>query len=101
MSTQTRRNTFALIKEATPPHKIGSSLKLVDKFTYQGSSLSSTEKDMNTRLAKAWTAIDKLSVIWKLDLTDKTKGSFFQAVVVWILLYGYITWTLTNFWRKS
>ena len=42
----------------------GSSLKLVD-FTYQGSRVSSTEKDINTRLTKAWTAIDKLSIIWK------------------------------------
>ena len=31
----------------------GSSQKLVDKFTYQGSSVSSTEKNINTRLAKA------------------------------------------------
>ena len=40
-----------------------SSLKLVDKFTYLGSSVSSTEKDIDTRLTKAWTAIDKLSII--------------------------------------
>ena len=59
----------------------GTSLKLVDKFTYQESSVSSTEKDINTRLTKAWTAIDKLSIIWKSDLTDKMKRSFFQAVV--------------------
>ena len=38
----------------------GTSLKLVDKFTYLGSSLSSTEKDIDTRLTKAWAAIDKL-----------------------------------------
>ena len=31
----------------------GSSLKLVDKFTYLGSSVSSTETDINSRLAKA------------------------------------------------
>ena len=31
----------------------GSPLKLVDKFTYLGSSVSSTEKDINTQLAKA------------------------------------------------
>ena len=72
----------------------GSSLKLVDKFTYLGSSNSSTEKDINTRLTKAWTAIDKLSVIWKSDLTDKMKCSFFQATVMSILLYGCTTWTL-------
>ena len=41
----------------------GTSLKLVNKFTYLGSSVSSTEKDIDTRLTKAWTAIDKLSII--------------------------------------
>ena len=71
------------------------SLKLVDKFTYLGSSTSSTEKDVDTRLTKAWAAIDKLSIIWKSDLTDKMKRSFFQAAVVSILLYGCTTWTLT------
>ena len=55
-----------------------SSLKLVDKFTYLGSSVSSTEKDINTRLAKPWTAFDRLSVIWKSNQTDKIKRSFFQ-----------------------
>ena len=66
----------------------GTSLKLVDKFTYLGSSVSSTEKDTDTRLTKAYAAIDRLSIIWKSDLTDKTKRSFFQAAVVSILLYG-------------
>ena len=79
----------------------GSSLKLVDKFTYQGSSVSSTEKDIDTRLTKAWTAIDKLSVIWKSDLTDKMKRGFFQAAVVSILLYGCTTWTLTKLREKK
>ena len=74
----------------------GASLKLVDKFTYLGSSVSSTEKDIDTRLTKAWTAIYRLSIIWKLDLTDKMKRSFFQATVASILLYGCTTWTLTK-----
>ena len=39
-----------------------STMKLVDKFTYLGSSVSSTEIDINTRQAKAWTAIGRLSV---------------------------------------
>ena len=60
------------------------------------SSVSSTEKDIDTRLTKAWTAIDRLSIIWKSDLTDKMKRSFFQAAVVSILLYGCTTWTLTK-----
>ena len=49
-----------------------SSLELVDEFPYQGSSVSSTQTDINTQLAKAWTAINRLSVIWKSSLTDKT-----------------------------
>ena len=74
----------------------GTSLKLVDKFTYLGSSVSSTEKDIDTRLTKAWTAIDRLSIIWKSDLIDKMNRSFFQAAVVSILLYECTTWTLTK-----
>ena len=74
----------------------GSSLKLVDKFTYLGSSVSSTEKDIDTRLTKVWTAFDRLSIIGKSNLTDKMKRSFFQAAVVSILLYGCTTWTLTK-----
>ena len=79
----------------------GTSLKLVDKFTYLGSSVSSTEKDFDTRLTKAWTAIDRLSIIWKSDLTDKMKCSFFQAGVVSTLLYGCTTWTLTKRLKKK
>ena len=77
------------------------SLKLVDKFTYLGSSISSTEKDIDTRLTKAWTAIDKLSIIWKSNLTNKIKRSFFQAAVASILLYGCTTWTLTKRLEKK
>ena len=79
----------------------GTPLKLVDKFTYLGSSVESTENDIETRLAKAWTAINRLSIIWKSDLTDKTKRSFFQAAVTSILLYGCTTWTLTKRLEKK
>ena len=79
----------------------GTSLKLVDKFTYLGNSVSSTEKDIDTRLTKAWTAINRLSIIWKSDLTDKMKPSFIQAAVVLILLYGCTTWMLTKQLKKK
>ena len=77
------------------------SLKLVDKFTYLGSSVSSTKKDIDTWLTKAWTAIDRLSIIWKSDLTNKMKYSFFQAAVMLIQLYGCTTWTLTKRLEKK
>ena len=79
----------------------GTPLKLVEKFTYLGSSVSSTEKDIETRLTKAWTAINRLLIIWKSDLTDKMKRSFFQAAVTSILLYGCTTWTLTKRLEKK
>ena len=69
--------------------------------TYLGSSITSTEKDIDTRLTKAWTAINRLSIVWKSDLTDKMKHSFFQAVVASILLYGCTTWTLTKRLEKK
>ena len=89
----------------------GTSLRLVDKFTYlvvcrcrfrlMRRYVSSTENDIDTRLTKAWTAIDRLSIIWKSDQTDEMKRSFFQAAVVSILLYGCTTWTLTKRLEKK
>ena len=49
------------------------------------------KRDIDTRLTKAWTAINRQSITWKSALTDKMKRSFFQAVVVSILLYGCTT----------
>ena len=79
----------------------GTPLKLVHKFTYLGSSVESTEKDIDTRLTKAWTAINRLLIIWKSDLTDKMKRNFFQAAVTSIRLYGCTTWTLTKEAREK
>ena len=70
-------------------------------YIYLGSSVSSTEKDIDTQLTKSWRAIDRLLVIWKSNLTDKMKHSFFQAAVVPILLYGCTTWTLTKHMYKK
>ena len=66
-----------------------------------GSSVSSIEKVIDRRQTKTWTDIDKLAVIWKSDLTDKMKRSFFQAAVVSILLDGCSTWTLTKRLEKK
>ena len=79
----------------------GTPLKQADKFTYLGSSVSSTERDIDTRLTKAWAANSRLSIIWKSDLTDKMKRSFFQAAIVSILLYGCKTQTLPRRLEKK
>ena len=99
MSTQT---DYMCFNQRTDISIINSSsLKQVDKFTYLESSGLSTKTDINTGLAKAWIAIDGLSVIWKPDQTDKMKRSFFQAAVVSILLYGCTRWTLTKLTEKT
>ena len=77
-------------------------LKLVVKFTIIGRSISSTKYNINTRLAMAWTATDRLSVILKSDLTDKIKSSFFQGsgridTAIW-MHYVDVNY---NVWRKS
>ena len=61
-------------------------LKLVDKFTYLGkrisrqkdyfASVSSTEKEIDMKQTKAWTAIDKLSITWKSELEKKLDGNY-------------------------
>ena len=74
----------------------GRPLELVNIFTYLGSNISSTESNVNIRLAKACTAIDRLLIIWKSDRSSKIKRYFFRAVAVSILLYGCTIWILTK-----
>ena len=71
-------------------------LKNVNEFSYLGSNIASTEKDVVTRITKAWTALDILRMIWKSTLPDGMKRQFFRAVVELVLVYGLSTWTLTK-----
>ena len=76
-------------------------LKSIDQFTYLGSNISSNESDVITWLAKAWTAIDWLSIIWKSDCSNKIKQGFFQTVAVSVLLYGCTSSTQTKCIEKN
>ena len=93
--------TFVLVVLLLPGHMWGSIGVQHLWARPWGSSVSSTEKDIDTRLTKVWTAINRLLIIWKSDLTDKMKRSFFQTAVVSILLYGCTTWTLTKRLEKK
>ena len=79
----------------------GGSLKLAVKFTYLGSSFSSAKNEINRRLAMALITIDRLSIIWKSDLSDEIKHNSFQAAIVSFLLNECITWTLTKRIEKT
>ena len=71
-------------------------LKVVDQFIYLCNNISSTERDVNVNIVKVWTAVDRLSTMWKSDLSDKIKREIFPAAAVSVLLYGCTTWTITN-----
>ena len=71
-------------------HKMG----LVSiQFIHLSSNISSTESDVNIRIGKAWTAIDRLTAIEKSDLSDKIERELFQTVVISVLLHGCTTKT--------
>ena len=71
-------------------------LKSVDNFVYLGSNIASTQTDVEARIAKAWSIINKLSIIWKSNLSEKLKRNFFRATAGSVLLYDSTTWTLTK-----
>ena len=68
----------------------------VNQFTYLGGSIASSETNVNIRIDKTWTAIDRFSTKWKSDLYDKIKRKVFQSVTVPVLLYGCTTRTLAK-----
>ena len=71
-------------------------LKMVDDFQYLGSRIASTEKDITMCIGKAWSALQKLNVIWKSRLKRQLKINLFRATVETVLTYNATTWTLTK-----
>ena len=69
--------------------KVGSE---IEHLMYRGKNISFPQSHIIIRLGKVWTAIERLSTIWKSDITDKIKLNFFQAVAVLVLMYGWTTW---------
>ena len=51
---------------------------------------------MKIRIAKAWAALNKIDAVWKSDLSNDLKRSFFRATVESVMMYGATTWTLTK-----
>ena len=86
-------------------------------LVYIWSSVSSTETHIDTWLAKAWPAYNSQSVLWKSDLTDKMKRSYFPGscrvdAAIWTLNkrmekkldgnYTRMLWAiLNNFWKQQ
>ena len=73
----------------------GESRESVESFTNLGSEISSTKKQMEIRIAKAWTALNKMDTFWKSVLSDNLRRSFFRATVESVLMYSASAWSLT------
>ena len=73
----------------------GNMIKRVEDFKYLGSYIKSTDRYVDIRIAKAWTALNSMQSIWKSKLSEGLKINFFRAVVESVLVYGSVTWTLT------
>ena len=69
-------------------------------FKYLGAWCDKS-RDIQTRKAQAWQALNKMVKIWKSDLANTLKLRFFRATVETILLYGCATWSLTEAEEKS
>ena len=74
---------------------------VVEDFNYLGSCIALTKNNIDTRLSKAWAALNKLDVIWKSSLPDYLKRNYFQATVESVLVYGATSWTITKSLEKT
>ncbi|XP_047488678.1 uncharacterized protein LOC125039003 [Penaeus chinensis] len=79
----------------------GGVLKRVDDFLYLGTWIGSSAKDIETRISKAWVAMNKMELIWKSDIPKETNISFFRTTFESVLLYGCGAWTLTQTLEKK
>ena len=57
----------------------GKKLKQVDNFKYLGSWIQSSEKDMNIRIGRAWSALNKMMKVWISNLKNYLQVGFFQG----------------------
>ena len=73
----------------------GKIIAKVENVNYLGSCIGSTEKGIQIRIAKAWSALNSMQEIWKYKMPDKLKRHFFRAAVESVLVYGAMSWTLT------
>ena len=74
----------------------GTQLEVVYDFKYLGSWIDNTEADLRSRKAEAWRACNKLTKVWKSDLSREIKVRLLGSAVESILLYGSDAWTLTE-----
>ena len=99
--TQIKQTSCVLNKMKLSPLLSGQPLKLEHKFTHLDSNISSTENDVDIHIAKSGAPINRLSLIWKSDLSDKIKRDYFQTIIVSLLLWSCTTITNQTLGKKA
>ena len=78
----------------------GTPIKESTSFKYLGSYVPDSFTDFINRKEQAWTAMGKLTKVWKSNVSRDIKIRFLNASVISILLYGSETWTVTKRFKK-
>ena len=63
--------------------------------------ISSTDCNVIIRWGQAWTATDRISAIWKSNLSDKIKREFYPSEAMSVLLYNCTVWTFAKYLVKK
>ena len=78
----------------------GDVIEKVDDFLYLGGYTNSS-RDMDSRIGKAWGALNSLTKIWRSRVKTQTKVRIFQSLIESILLYGCESWVMTKTAEKK
>ena len=92
----TKTKFIAVNTEGTIAAQNGRDLEQANDFNYLGSKIISSENDIQVRIGSAWSALNKLTPIWKSNLDVSIKREFFRATVEFVLTYSSQAWTLTK-----
>ena len=85
----TKTKFIAANTEGTITVQNGCDLEQVNDFNYLGSKIISSENDILVRIGSAWSALNKLTPIWKSNLDVSIKREFFRLLLNLILLIAH------------
>ena len=92
----TKTKFIAVNTEGTITAQNGCDLEQVHDFNYLGSKIISSEKYIQVEIASSWSALNKLTPIWKSNLDVSIRRDFFRATLESVMTYSSQAWTLTE-----
>ncbi len=96
-----------ILNNSGQPNKIkigGETIETVDNIIYLGQLITfqnHTDKEVNRRIALAWSKLWSLGFILKNNFPISYKSHIFNSCVVPVLTYGCQNWSITKKFRKK